>query len=141
MTATAEDIVAGRLTGALAADSPTVLAMVDFMADYYRCWNAKDAEALASRIYRLGPSGRLHTAADFKTLLAELVADGWDYSTLKDVEVFPWGDDGVWLVRGLFNRFAADGALLQPADRVTGYVVTEFPDGPRITDLPLVYGR
>jgi hypothetical protein len=135
-----EDIERGVLTGALDPASPQARAAVAHMDEYYRVWNAKDAETLASRIYRLEPGRPLQTAADFRRVLAQTMAEGWDYSTLSAVQVFPWDDDA-WLVRGLFNRFAADGRLLPPADRLTAYVVKEFPDGLRITDLPLVYDR
>jgi hypothetical protein len=136
----AEDIERGALTGALDPASPQARAATAFMDEYYRVWNAKDAEALAARIYRLPPGRPLQTVDDFRQVLARTQGEGWDYSTLHSVQVFPWGE-GAWLVRGLFNRFAAGGRLLPPADRLTAYVVEAFPDGLRITDLPLVYGR
>ena len=111
-----------------------------FMEEYYRRWNAKDAEGLAEHIYRLAPGRPLRTPADFERLLGQLAAEGWDHSSLSQMEVFPWGD-AAWLVRGLFCRHAADGSVLPPADRLTAYVVERFPDGLRITDLPLVYDR
>jgi hypothetical protein len=136
----AEEIERGALEGALDPASPQARAAMALMDAYYQVWNAKDAEALASRIYRLEPGRPLQTVDDFRGVLQRTMAEGWDYSTLSAVQVFPWDDDA-WLVRGLFNRFAADGRLLPPADRLTAYVVKEFPDGLRITDLPLVYDR
>ena len=136
----AEEIERGALDGALDPASPQAQAAMALMDEYYRVWNAKDAETLASRIYRLPPGRPLRTVDDFRRVLARTQAEGWDYSTLHGAQVFPWSD-GAWLVRGLFNRFAADGRLLPPADRLTAYVVAEFPEGLRITDLPLVYGR
>jgi hypothetical protein len=135
----AEDIERG-LTGALDPASPEARAAMALMDEYYRVWNAKDAETLASRIYRLPPGRPLRTPADFRRVLNETMAEGWDHSTLHAAEVFRWGE-GAWLVRGLFNRFTADDRLLPPADRLTAYVVAQTPDGLRITDLPLVYDR
>lgn len=136
----AEEIERGALTGVLDSASPAARAAFAFMGEYYRRWNAKDADGLAEHIYRLAPGRPLQTAADFERLLGQLAAEGWDHSSLSQVEVFPWGD-AAWLVRGLFCRHAADGGILPPADRLTAYVVERFPDGLRITDLPLVYDR
>jgi hypothetical protein len=135
-----EDIERGALPDPLDPGSPQARAAMALMEAYYKVWNAKDAETLASKIYRLGPTRPLQTPADFRRVLDQTRAEGWDYSTLHDAQVFPWGEDA-FLVRGLFNRFTAEGNLLPPADRLTAYVVAEFPDGMRITDLPLAYDR
>lgn len=140
MSFSIEDIEHGDLPGALAPDSPAAKATVAHMDAYYKAWNAKDAETLASNIYRLEPHRPLQVPADFRRTLDKVAAEGWDYSTIKDIKVFPW-KDGSWLVWGLFNRFTAAGTLLPPADRPTAYVVKAFPDGLRITDLPLAYDR
>jgi hypothetical protein len=139
-TISAEAIERGDLPPALDASSPPASAVIAFLGEYFRTWNAKDAEGLASRIYRQDPGRPLQTEADMRRVLDRTVAEGWDYSTLDEVEVYPWGADG-YLARGLFSRFTADGTPLPPGGRLTAYVIKAFPDGLRITDLPLVYGR
>jgi hypothetical protein len=136
----AEAIERGDLPRAFDAASPPASAVIAFMHEYFRSWNAKDAKALASRIYRFDPGRPLQTQADIQRLLDRTVAEGWDHSTLDAIEVHAWGDDG-YLARGLYSRFTAEGAAMPPLSRLTAYVIKEFPDGLRITDLPLVYGR
>ena len=61
-------------------------------------------------------------------------------ATLDAIDIYPWGDDG-YLARGLYSRFTADGGPMPPLNRLTAYVIKQFPDGFRITDLPMVYAR
>jgi len=136
----AEAIERGDLPRGLDAASPPASAVIAFMHNYFRSWNAKDAKALATDIYRFDPGRPLQTQADIQSLLDKTVADGWDYSTLDAIDIYPWGDDG-YLARGLYSRFTADGGPMPPLNRLTAYVIKQFPDGFRITDLPMVYAR
>jgi hypothetical protein len=133
-----EAIERGDLPAALDPASPPASELIDFMGEYFRVWNAKDAKGLATRIYRFGPGFRLQTEADFQKLLDDVAAEGWDYSTLDEIAIHPWDGEG-YLANGLFSRFTAKGELLPPGRRPTAYVIRRFPDGWRFTDLPLVY--
>jgi hypothetical protein len=134
----AEAIERGDLPAALDPGSPPASAAIGLMREYFRVWNAKDAHALATRIYRFGPNSPLQTEADIQQLLDRLVTEGWDYSTLDAIAIHPL-DGESWLANGRFSRFTADGRAMPPANRPTAYVIKEFPDGLRIVDLPLVY--
>jgi hypothetical protein len=136
----AEAIERGDLPAALDPGSPPASAVIDLMHEYFRVWNAKDAHALATRIYRFGPNSPLQTEADMQQLLDRLVSEGWDYSTLDAIDVHPW-DGEAWLANGRFSRFKVDGSPMLPLNRPTAYVIKEFPDGLRIVDLPLIYPR
>ena len=137
-TLTGEAIERGDLPPALDATTAPADAVLALMHEYFRVWNARDASALHTDIYRLGPHGRLHSEADFRKVLDQVIADGWDYSTLDEVSIHPWGDDA-FLANGRYSRFTAKGEPLEQVRTPTAYVIKRFPDGLRIVDLPLVY--
>jgi hypothetical protein len=134
----AEAIERGDLPVALDPSATPASTVIGFMREYFRVWNAKDAQALATHIYRFGPGYPLQTEADIQRLLDRTVAEGWDYSTLDAIDIYAW-DGEAYLANGLYSRFTADGRPMPPVRRPTAYVVKVFPDGCRITDLPLVY--
>lgn len=133
---TPEAIERGELPPPLDPATPRAAAALALMRDYIKFWNARDAKGIADHIYRI--HGRPHgqTELNFRNLLEQTVAEGWDYSTLDDLQVFAWGEQDL-LVRGFFSRFAADGRLLPPGPRLTAYVLTEFADGLRVSLVPM----
>jgi len=134
---TKEEVERGDLPPPLDPQSAAAKAVIDFMGEYYRVWNAKDARALATQIYRVSPERPMGTETGIQRTLDKASAEGWAYSTLDAVDIHSWGDG--WLARGFYSRFTADGEPTAHARRLTAYVVRAFADGLRITDLPLVY--
>jgi hypothetical protein len=135
----AEAIERGDLPAPLDPKSAPASQVIEFIGDYFRIWNRKDANALATQIYRVDAAYPMGSQAGIQRALDRAAAEGWDYSTLDAIDVYPW-DGEAYLARGLYSRFTADGGATAYAGRLTAYVVRAFPDGLRITDLPLVYG-
>lgn len=104
------------------------------LRQYVELWNAGDAEAISSRIYRLPPTNPFATRAGLEAEFARLKADGYSRSVTHAL-------DGCLLtptqamVQLRFTRLKTDGAPLGPKDRATLYLVRKFPEGWRITDL------
>jgi hypothetical protein len=136
----AEAIERGDLPPALDPKTAPASRVIEFISEYFRIWNRKDAKALAAQIYRVDPAYPTGSEAGLQRALDRAAAEGWDYSTLDAIDIHPWDGEG-YLARGLYSRFTADGGATAYAGCLTAYVVRDFPDGLRITDLPLVYGR
>ena len=102
------------------------------MDEYLRLWNAHDAAAITSRIYRMdGPTG---TAAGLQASFDQLKAQGYDHSTKASIEGCLLSDT-TGLAEMRFTRWKTDGTPLGPKDRVSLYVLRKFPEGWRITQL------
>jgi hypothetical protein len=102
------------------------------MDEYLRLWNAHDAAAITSRIYRMdGPSG---TASGLQASFDQLKAQGYDHSTKASIEGCLLSET-VGLAEMRFTRWKTDGTPLGPKDRASLYMLRKFPEGWRITQL------
>jgi hypothetical protein len=137
---TPEQIENGDLPPALDSRSPPASSVIAHMEEYIRRWNAKDAHALWNRIYRLGQghqlSSMVNSEADVAALLEATEKEGWGHSKMESIKVYPYGA-GAYLARIGYSRFRPDGSPMLPVNRLSAYVVTEFPDGLRITGFPI----
>jgi len=115
---------------ALADERGKVIEAV--MDEYLRLWNAHDAAAVTTQIYRM--EGAMGTAAGLQRNFDQLKAQGYDRSTKTSVEGCLLSDT-VGLAELRFTRWKTDGTPLGPKDRVSLYVLRKFPDGWRITEL------
>jgi hypothetical protein len=102
------------------------------MDEYLRLWNAHDAAAVTTRIYRM--EGAMGTAAGLQQNFDQLKAQGYDHSTKTSVEGCLLSET-VGLAELRFTRWKTDGTPLGPKDRVSLYLLRKFPDGWRITEL------
>lgn len=104
------------------------------MEDYLRLWNAHDAAAITTRIYRLDAPNPMGDLAGLSAEFARLKAQGYDHSTNAGIEACIVGP-GQALAEMRFSRLKADGTALPPKDRATLYRLRRFPDGWRIVQL------
>jgi hypothetical protein len=102
------------------------------MDEYLRLWNAHDAGAIATRIYKM--EGTRGTAAGLQQSFDQLKAQGYDHSTKASIEGCLLSDT-VGLAEMRFTRWKTDGTPLGPKDRVSLYLLRKFPEGWRITEL------
>ena len=106
--------------------------IVQVMEEYLRLWNAHDAQAVATRIYKMdGPNG---TPAGLQANFDQLMAQGYDHSTKISIEGCLLGPNS-GLAEMRFTRWKTDGTPLGPKERVSLYQLRKFPEGWRITQL------
>jgi hypothetical protein len=105
-----------------------------FMEQYLSLWNAHDAAAINSRIYRLDPPNPMADLAGVQTEFARLRAQGYDHSTNDGIEACLIGPDQA-MAEMRFSRLKADGTPLPPKDRASLYFLRRFPDGWRIVRI------
>jgi hypothetical protein len=106
--------------------------IVAVMTEYLRLWNAHDAQAVTTRIYRM--DGANGTPAGLQANFDSLKAQGYDHSTAASIEgclLSPTSG----LAEMRFTRWKTDGTPLGPKDRVSLYQLRKFPDGWRITQM------
>ena len=104
------------------------------MGDYFRLWNAHDAHAVWTRIYRMDPGQPMKSEADLASQFAQLKAQGYDHSDLQSVQACLLTPATAMSVMR-FSRLKAYGTPLPPKDRATLYLLRKFPEGWRITSL------
>jgi hypothetical protein len=104
------------------------------MAEYFRLWNAHDAAAITSRIYRFDGPNPMGERAGLEAQFAQLKAQGYDRSVWHGVDACVIGPDQA-IAELRFTRMKTDGTPLGPKDRATLYVLRRFPDGWRIVRL------
>ena len=104
------------------------------METYLRLWNAHDAAAITSRIYRFDAPNPMGDEAGLAAEFARLKGQGYDHSTTAGIEACIVGPDQA-LAEMRFSRLKADGTALPPKDRASLYLLRHFPDGWRITRL------
>lgn len=105
-----------------------------FVREYIRLWNARDAEAIWSRVYRLGPEGHVHSADEVKAWIAELSAQGFSHTDLHSVSASYVGpDEGAAEIR--FTRVLNDGSVMGLPNRGARYRLIRFDDGWRIVQM------
>lgn len=125
--------IAGLMLAPPAAADERARAVEDLMREYVRLWNAGDAEAITSRIYRLDGGGPTSTPEGLRSSFAALKQRGYSHSNLHSVEgcvISP----NLALARMHYSRMKTDGAPLA-ADLVTLYKLRRTPDGWRIAEL------
>lgn len=102
------------------------------MGDYIRLWDAHDAHAIWTRIYRLDAAQPLKSEADLAAEFAGLKSQGYDHSDMTSVQgclLTPATATAVMR----FSRLNTDGTPMPPKDRATLYMLRRFDDGWRIT--------
>ena len=104
------------------------------VTEYVRLWNAKDAAAISSRIYRMRPDHPLATQAGLQAEFDRLKREGYDRSVTHSTETCLLTPNQA-LAQLRFTRLKADGEPLPPRDRATLYLLRKFPEGWRIVDL------
>jgi len=104
------------------------------MAEYTRLWSAKDAHAIWTRIYRLDPGQPVKSEADLAAGFDKLVASGYDHSELQSAHACLLTPTFALAVLR-FSRLRADGTPLPPRDRASAYLLRQFEDGWRVTQL------
>ena len=104
------------------------------MGDYIRLWNAHDAHAVWTRVYRLDAAQQMHSEADLAAEFARLKAQGYDHSDLQSIHACLMTPATAMAVMR-FSRLKADGTPLPPKDRASVYLLRKFDDGWRITSL------
>ena len=104
------------------------------MENYLRLWNAHDAAAITSQVYRFEAPNPMGDQAGLAAEFARLKAQGYDHSVSAGIEACVIGPDQA-IVEFRFSRLKADGTPLPPKDRATLYLLRHFADGWRITRL------
>ena len=104
------------------------------LRQYVELWNAGDAEAISSKIYRLPPTHPFATRAGLEAEFTRLREVGYRRSVTHALEGCLLTPTQA-MVQLRFTRLKTDGAPLGPKDRATLYLVRKFPEGWRITDL------
>jgi ketosteroid isomerase-like protein len=107
----------------------------DFVREYVRLWNAGDAAAITSRIYRFdAPNNPMGTAAGLQRQFDQLKAQGYARSETLDVNGCLVSDNAA-LVELRYSRLKTDGTAMPPRERATLYQLRKSADGWRITEL------
>ena len=104
------------------------------VTEYVRLWNAKDAAAISSRIYRMRPDHPFATQAGLQAEFDRLKREGYDRSLTHSTETCLLTPNQA-LAQLRFSRLRANGEPLPPKDRASLYVLRKFPEGWRIVDL------
>lgn len=104
------------------------------VTEYVRLWNAKDAAAISSRIYRIRPDHPFATQAGLQAEFDRLKREGYDRSVTHSTETCLLTPNQA-LAQLRFTRLKADGEPLPPRERGTLYLLRKFPEGWRIVDL------
>jgi hypothetical protein len=105
----------------------------DLMREYVRLWNAGDAEAITSRIYRLDGGGPTSTPDGLKASFASLKARGYSHSNLHSVKGCLLSPN-LALAEMRYSRMKTDGSPLA-ANLATLYKLRRTSDGWRIAEL------
>lgn len=104
------------------------------METYIGLWNAHDAVAITSNIYRFDAPNPMGDEAGLAAEFARLKGQGYDHSVISGVEACVIGPDQA-MAELRYSRLKVDGTPLPPKDRATLYLLRHFPDGWRITRL------
>lgn len=105
----------------------------DLMREYVKLWNAGDADAITSRIYRLDTRGPTSTPDGLKATFATMKAQGYSHSNLHSVEGCLLSPN-LALAEMRYTRMKTDGTPFA-ANLATLYKLRKTPDGWRIAEL------
>ena len=103
-----------------------------FLQEYIRLWNAGDAGAITSRIYRFEAPNPWSEKAGLQAEFDRLKKDGYARSDLTALNGCMITRDRA-VVEMRYIRVKTDGTFMPPKDRLTLYFVRRFPDGWRVT--------
>jgi hypothetical protein len=102
--------------------------------EYIALWNAHDAHAIWTRVYRLDAAQGMKSEADLAAGFSRLKADGYDHSDLQSVHAcLLTSQVAMALLR--FSRLKTDGSPMPPKDRLSIYMLRRFDDGWRVTGM------
>ena len=119
-------------TPALADDKGREVAAV--MTEYVKLWNAGDAGAITSRIYRFDSPNPMGDKAGLEAQFAQLKKEGYDHSETQAIEACVIGPNQA-MAEMRYTRLKTDGTPLGPKDRAGLYLLRKFPEGWRITRI------
>lgn len=118
--------LAGCASMGSAASNKTDAGAAAFMKGYTEAWNRHDAATIARDYYDMGRTVEAQTEANKKTF-ADLVAQGYDKSDIKEIKACVTGPDTAWA--GMhFTRLKTDGTPLGPRERASSYDL-KYTDG------------
>lgn len=104
------------------------------MNTYLKLWNAHDAGAITSTIYRLEGNNPWSTKEGLQAEFDRLKAQGYDKSDIQSVKgCILTPETGQVELR--FTRLKTDGTFMPPKDRISLYRLRKFPDGWRVTGM------
>ena len=93
----------------------------EFMQGYTDTWNEHDTASLAENYWAMRPSVE-EEKAGLDATFERLIAQGYEKSTILQIEVCLTGPDTAW--SGLkFTRFKTDGTPLGPDPQATKYTL------------------
>lgn len=104
------------------------------MREYVRLWNAGDAAAITSRIYRFEGPNAMGTPAGLSAEFKRLKGQGYDHSETASIEGCLLSAS-VGFAELRYSRIKTDGTPMPPKDRSTLYMLRKFPEGWRITQM------
>jgi len=105
--------------------------LADFITEYLRIWNTFDAQALATKIYRIPGESEAAATARFTKTFADLKAQGYGSSKAFSADgCLLTPESGFAILR--FQRLMADGKVMGPERRSSMYLIRKFPEGWRI---------
>jgi len=100
--------------------------------DYIVLWNAHDAHAIWTRVYRLDAAQGARSESDLAAEFSRLQAQGYDHSDLQSVQACRLTPQtAIAILR--FSRLKTDGSPMPPRDRASLYALRKFDDGWRVT--------
>ena len=105
--------------------------------EYIALWNAHDAHAIWTRVYRLDAAQGMKSEADLAAGFARLKAEGYDHSDLQSVRACLL-TPRVAMALLRFSRLKTDGSPMPPKDRLSIYMLRRFDDGWRVTGMTAV---
>lgn len=115
------------------ADAPAA-EVEAFMRAYLTLWNAGDAAAISSRVYRFEAPNPWQQEAGLKAEFDRLKADGYLRSDVTGLEGCMITRDRA-VVELRYIRVKTDGGFMPPKDRLSLYFLRKFPDGWRVTSF------
>ncbi len=122
---------AALLAGAALAQAkaPEAEALI---RDYFKLWNAGDAAAITSRIYKFdNPANPMQKKEGLQANFDSLKARGYDHSELHNVDSCLAAPD-LALVELKFSRLKTDGTFLAK-DLTSYYTLRKLPEGWRVS--------
>ena len=125
---------AATIASAQAVADERAKDVVTFMEEYLRLWNAGDAAAITSKIYRFDSPNAFGTQEGLQSEFARLKADGYSHSDKINIEAC-WISATQALVDLRYTRLKTDGTAMPPKERSTLYFVKKTTDGLRINNL------
>jgi hypothetical protein len=124
-------------TAAPAFADPAGAEVEAFMTNYIKLWNADDAQAITTQVYKYdAPGNPMQTVEGFQKSYAALKAAGYDHSELKSIHACIMNRNTA-LAEMRFARVNKDGAPYAPGmgNLVSLYLLHKTTDGWRVGSM------